>query len=68
MGGAIRAIRDTEFLYLINGQATVWVEGETQVLHEGDIVVLPPDKLHRVLNTGNDSFRLFSFWWSEEEK
>ncbi|MBL1078314.1 cupin domain-containing protein [Nocardia sp. 2] len=55
----------TEFLYLINGEATVWVEGETQVLTEGDVVVLEPDKLHSVSNTGSEPFRLFSFWWSE---
>lgn len=58
----------TEFLYLINGEATVWVEGATQILTEGDVVVLPPDKLHCVSNTGTEPFRLFSFWWSENEQ
>lgn len=58
----------TEFIYLINGQAAVWVEGHTQILNEGDIAVLPPNKLHHVSNTGAESFRLFSFWWSEDSE
>lgn len=55
----------TEFLYLINGEAEVWVEGEQQRMHEGDVVVLLPDRLHCVTNVGDEAFRLFSFWWSE---
>jgi quercetin dioxygenase-like cupin family protein len=55
----------TEFLYLINGEAEVWIEGHTQRLTEGDVVVLPPDRLHCVTNIGDEPFRLFSFWWSE---
>jgi quercetin dioxygenase-like cupin family protein len=55
----------TEFLYLINGEAEVWVEGEEQRLHEGDVVVLEPERLHGVTNVGDEAFRLFSFWWSE---
>jgi len=55
----------TEFLYLINGEAEVWVEGERQRLHEGDVVVLEPELLHEVTNVGDEAFRLFSFWWSE---
>lgn len=57
----------TEFLYLINGKAEVWVEGQIQTLAEGDVVVLPPNKLHSVSNCGSDTFRLFSFWWSEAD-
>jgi len=55
----------TEFLYLINGEAEVWVEGERQRLREGDVVVLEPERLHEVTNVGDEAFRLFSFWWSE---
>lgn len=57
----------TEFLYLINGEAEVWLEGSVQKLAEGDVVVLPPNRLHCVSNTGTEAFRLFSFWWSEGE-
>ena len=55
----------TEFIYLVNGTAEVSVEGQTQKLTEGDVVVVPPNKLHCVSNCGNEPFRLFHVWWGE---
>jgi quercetin dioxygenase-like cupin family protein len=55
----------TEFIYLVNGTAEVWVEGQTQKLAEGDVVVVPADNLHSVSNCGSEPFRVFHFWWGE---
>lgn len=51
-----------EFYYILQGRATMWVEGEKQVLERGDLVHIPRNAVHSIWPTDpTESFRALSF-------
>jgi putative monooxygenase len=46
-----------EFLYLVEGELTVDLDGEPRVLRPGDAVLVPPGTRHRLRNTGTVAVR-----------
>lgn len=37
-----------EFYYILSGRGTIFVEDETREVSQGDLVYIPPDKVHSV--------------------
>lgn len=51
-----------EYYYILNGRGTVTVEGEARQVSQGDLVYIPPNKVHSVTTeTRNAPLRAVSF-------
>jgi quercetin dioxygenase-like cupin family protein len=49
-----------EFYYLLEGNATMTIEGESREVSAGDLIYIPPNKLHSI--AGHDEgFRALAF-------
>lgn len=49
-----------EAVYVLSGEGTIRLDGETRPLREGDYVALPADEsgAHRIINDGDQSIRM----------
>lgn len=46
--------RSRQFFYVLSGELTMEIEGETYSLTAGDSIEIPPTKRHRAQNVSND--------------
>ena len=51
-----------ELIAVINGEAAVWVDGESARLRAGDSVLLPPHSEHGFRNAGETTLHTFAFF------
>ena len=57
----------TEVYLFCEGQVDMEIEGRRHPLHPGDVLVLPPGVMHTaVVRSGNEPYRRFVFWLSED--
>lgn len=59
----------TEFLFIIEGEAEAWLEGEEDApvsLKAGDCIALPPNKPHSFRTVGDKTMRLLGIHHSSE--
>jgi mannose-6-phosphate isomerase-like protein (cupin superfamily) len=63
--GAMDAHRHhTEEIYLFfKGDGFVVIDGEKMPVSPGDVVHIPPDTLHSVINEKNAELLWAAFWW-----
>jgi mannose-6-phosphate isomerase-like protein (cupin superfamily) len=47
----------------ISGNATIVVDGERRPFGAGDLVHLPPESRHSVVNDGEQDFDYYAIWW-----
>lgn len=64
-GGASHAHdhHDTELFIGISGSAALVVDGERRDFAAGDLVHLPPNANHSVVNDGEQEFEYYAIWW-----
>ena len=46
-----------ESLYMLEGEGTLEIDGESQIVNVGEAIVFDPTKLHSLLNTGTAPMR-----------
>ncbi len=57
----------TEVYLFCEGRVDMEIEGRRHPLHPGDVLVLPPGVMHTaVVRSGNEPYRRFVFWLSED--
>ncbi len=49
-----------EIYYIISGQGLMTIDGETELVDEGDIVYIPSNKVHTIRQTGNLPLRFIT--------
>lgn len=55
----------TEEIYIfIKGEGFVVIDGEKIPVNPGDVVHIPPDALHSVINEKNAELQWAAFWWT----
>jgi mannose-6-phosphate isomerase-like protein (cupin superfamily) len=54
---------DYEMWIAMTGQAVVEVGGEERSFSSGDVLYLPPETPHRVINRSDRDFEMYSVWW-----
>jgi mannose-6-phosphate isomerase-like protein (cupin superfamily) len=54
---------DYEMWIAMSGEATVDVDGAEAPFVRGDVLYLPPNVPHRVINRGDRDFEMYSVWW-----
>lgn len=58
----------TEELYIfIRGTGSVVVDGEEIPAEPGDVIRIPPNAMHTVINRENEELLWAAFWWSPME-
>ena len=56
-----------EFYFFLEGDVSIWIEGEQYPLKYGDMVLIPPGIKHMAMVHGNEiPYRRFVFWISVE--
>lgn len=50
-----------EFYYIIKGKAMMQIEGEKREMNVGDLVHIPPNKVHTIKPIGSGPVRAFAF-------
>src|SRR5262245_51112017 len=50
-----------EFYYLLDGAACMQIESETRIVHPGDLIHIPPNRVHSIWPVDGGSFRAFAF-------
>jgi mannose-6-phosphate isomerase-like protein (cupin superfamily) len=50
--------------YVRQGEATLQIEDEEQVIREGDVVFIPANAYHTVRNHTDRDFSTFAIWWT----
>jgi len=50
--------RTEEIYYITHGAGRIRIDGETQEIHPGDAIAIPPGKKHKLWNIGSDTLRL----------
>jgi quercetin dioxygenase-like cupin family protein len=58
--GAPHAHTGEETIFILKGRARVSSSGEEQILEAGDIVYLPPNETHTLINSGREDLQ---FLW-----
>lgn len=51
-----------EVIYVLQGQGRAWVDGEETVVTAGDLLVIPMQSSHRIINPGAGALRLLCFF------
>ena len=50
-----------EFYYVLNGRGIMTIDGEDREIAQGDLVYIPPDKVHSLRPTGDEPILCFCF-------
>ncbi len=53
--------------YVRQGEATLQIEDEQEVIRTGDVVVIPANVWHTVRNHTDHDFGTFAIWWTPSE-
>jgi len=54
-----------EVYFFFKGNGFVQVDGEKEPVAPGDVIYIPPDALHTVINEENAELLWAAFWWDE---
>ena len=57
------AHHEYEIFVAVTGSATVVAGDQEDAFVAGDVVYFPPGVEHRVVNTGDRDFEMYSVWW-----
>jgi L-ornithine N5-oxygenase len=57
---------EAEIFVAIEGEAILETSGKQQVFRKGDTAYFEPGMTHRVINTGQNDFVMYSIWWDDE--
>ena len=55
-----------EIWVAMTGSAEIVSEGRRASFVAGDVVRLPPNRVHQVVNSGDDDFEMYAVWWDPE--
>ena len=51
-----------QFLYVVDGEGTVTIDGESAEFEKGDAVFVPAHARHNVVNTDDEAMKLFTIY------
>ena len=51
-----------EVIFVLEGQGKVWVEEQEKVISKDDLIVVPMNTKHRIINPGDKPLRLLCFF------
>ncbi len=46
------------FFYILEGEASLLIEGKTHILNSGDSILVPPGAIHQIKNESRDELNL----------
>ena len=55
-----------EVYFFFRGNGAVMVDGEKRRVFPGDVVEIPPDSMHTVINESDGELLWAAFWWDTE--
>lgn len=54
--------KTTQFVKIEKGKGVAYICSKRYNLKAGDSIVIPPDKFHNIINTGNTNLKLYSIY------